>query len=263
MNNKYLDINYGSLKESAVNSLKDAIVSRGFENAVIGVSGGLDSAIALTLLKQAIDPEHIFSYFMPYRTSSQQSKNDAQLIADHNDVKITEIDISEQVDLYFSRFENPGKLRIGNKCARERMSVLFDMAALNNALVIGTSNRSELTMGYGTLFGDLGSSINPIGNILKTQIFKLAEHMGIPQQIINKKPSADLWENQTDEDEMGVSYEMIDSFIYQYFDLNMSIDDIIRGGIDKHICELILKAYKNNAFKKQCPVILNVNIERR
>lgn len=263
MHIEYLNIDYEELKSSAVEAIKNEMGSRGFDRAVIGVSGGLDSAVTLTLTAQAIGRSNISCYFMPYKTSSKRSRDDAFLIAEHNKVTIEEIDISEQIDLYFRQFDETDRMRIGNKCARERMSILFDMALFHGGLVIGTSNRSELTMGYGTLFGDLGCSLNPIGNVLKTQIYRLADYLHIPERIISKKPSADLWEDQTDEGEMGVSYEIIDRFIYQYFDLGRDLESIISSGIERHFCELILNAYNKNKFKRECPAILNVNIKRR
>ncbi len=224
------------------------------------MSGGLDSAVSLTLLRKILKPENIFAFYLPYKTSNKKSNEHAYMISVFNDIELTTISITEQIDSYFNNENKPSRLRIGNKCARERMSIFYDKASMYNALVIGTSNRSELIMGYGTLFGDMGCAINPIGKLFKTQIYRLAEFLCIPKDIIEKTPSADLWEGQSDEDEMGVSYEIIDTFSYMYFDKKENIESIIKSGINKEYCDKIINTYNRNDFKRIGPTILQLNV---
>ncbi len=257
----YLDCSYESLFKHISNSLMNAILERGFHNAVIGISGGLDSALVLRMLTEKRNKIKTTAYFLPYKSSSSQSMNDAYLVAEYSGIPIETVSITKQIDSYFENQKNASKLRIGNKCARERMAILFDKSAEKEALVIGTSNRSELIMGYGTLYGDLGYSINPIGRLFKTQIREMARVIDIPEQIIDKAPSADLWEHQTDEDDMGVTYETIDSFASQYFDCKKSIEDIISSGISDKQCRKILNAYEKNKFKSQSALIIEPNLK--
>lgn len=220
----------------------------------------MDSAISLTLLKKVFNKENIFAFYLPYKTSNEKSKEHAYMISEFNNVKLATINITKQIDNYFSNDTKPSKLRIGNKCARERMSILYDKASVHNALVIGTSNRSELIMGYGTLFGDMACAINPIGALFKTQIYKLAEFLCIPREIIEKAPSADLWEGQSDEEEMGISYQIIDEFSYMFFDKKEDVDTIIKSGINKEYCDKIINTYNRNNFKRIGPTILQLNV---
>ncbi|MFO8062969.1 MAG: NAD+ synthase [bacterium] len=257
---EYLHIDYKSIAHYLAEELRIAIKKKRFNRAVIGVSGGLDSSVTLALLADAIDNEHIHAYFLPYRSSNPESRSDAQLICDFLDIELIKRDITEQIDIYFAGEDNLSKLRIGNKCARERMAVLYDMASKHNGLVIGTSNRSEIIMGYGTLFGDLACAINPLGNLFKSQVRELAASMGLPEKIVNKVPTADLWEGQTDEGEMGVSYRTIDRFSYLYFDREMTVEEIAEAGIEEEKIEKIIKAYRKNSFKGEMPYIIPLNI---
>jgi len=257
---EYLNIDYKSIAGYLSEELSVAIKKKRFSNAVIGISGGLDSSVTLALLADALDRENIYAYFLPYRSSNPESRSDAQLICDGLDIELITRDITEQIDIYFADEESPSKLRIGNKCARERMAVLYDMASKYNALVIGTSNRSEIIMGYGTLFGDLACAINPLGNLFKSQVRKLADSMGLPEKIVGKVPTADLWEGQTDEGEMGVSYRTIDRFSYLYFDMEMSVEEIAETGIEEEKINKIIKAYRKNSFKGEMPYIIPLNI---
>ncbi len=220
----------------------------------------MDSAVSLTLLKKVLNPENIFAFYLPYKTSNEKSREHAYMISEFNNIELTSISITKQIDNYFNNENEPSRLRIGNKCARERMSVLYDKSGFHNALVIGTSNRSELIMGYGTLFGDMACAINPIGELFKTQIYKLAEFLCIPKEIIEKTPSADLWEGQSDEEEMGVSYQMIDKFSYMYFDKKENIETIIKSGINKEYCDKIINTYNRNNFKRIGPTLLQLNV---
>jgi len=256
---EYLSLNYKKVEKHLITSLKSAFKKRGFSKAVLGVSGGIDSAVVLCLLSRALGAENIYSFFMPYKSTSIKSFKDAGLISIHAGVKLEKVDITESVDSYFKNEQIPERMRIGNKCARERMSILYDKSFKHNALVVGTSNRSEIVMGYGTQFGDLACALNPLGDLWKTQIWLLAESMGIPGAIIKKKPSADLWENQTDEGEMGIAYREIDAIGYLYFEKGYVTKQINKLGYSYKKIDLILTAYERNEFKRRMPFIIKVN----
>ncbi|MGA9174245.1 MAG: NAD+ synthase, partial [Thermoactinomyces sp.] len=186
-------------------ALREEVKKAGFDKVVIGLSGGIDSALSLYLAVKAFGPENVVAVRMPYKTSSPGSLEDAQAAIDATGVEAVTIDITPQIDAYFEQFPEATPLRRGNKMARERMTILYDLSSVYNALVVGTSNRTELLLGYGTQYGDTASAVNPIGDLYKTQVRQLSAHLGVPEQIITKAPSADLWEAQTDEGELGFS----------------------------------------------------------
>jgi len=169
------------------------------------------------------------------------------------------IDITPQIDSYFQNFKEVDKLRRGNKIARERMSILYDLAYNYKALVLGTSNKTELLLGYGTIFGDLASSINPLGDLYKSQVFKLAEYLKVPEKILLKKPSADLWEEQTDEEELGFTYSTLDPLLYYMVDCRFSLSKLIHLGFNKEMITSIVSRIKKNQFKRKQPIILKVS----
>src|SRR5512137_2312231 len=184
--------------------LRDEIRKVGIEHAVIGLSGGIDSALSCYLAAMALGPENVLAVRMPYRTSSQDSLDHAQLVIDALGIHSETVEITDIVDPLIAHTPDMTNLRRGNLMARARMIVLFDRSAAHRGLVIGTSNKTELLLGYGTLFGDMASALNPIGDLYKTQVRELAQAIGVPQPIVDKAPSADLWIGQTDEAEMGL-----------------------------------------------------------
>lgn len=237
--------------------------------AVVGVSGGVDSAVVLGLCTRAMGSDNVLAVMMPYHSSEDSSLRDACTLCD--DLEIHEhqggnglrrcvpgrhlMDITKQVNAYFSGEGNPPlgldrKTRVGNRCARERMTVLYDYAAWANGLVVGTSNRSELLLGYGTLHGDMACDINPLGNLYKTQVCQLAEYLGVPESIREKPPSADLWPGQTDEGDLGYSYEQIDPLLEA-----MDRDGVCPEEFDVKMVIDVTKRIKANAFKSQVPKV--------
>jgi len=196
------------------NFLREEITKAGFKRAVVGLSGGVDSSLAAFLAVKALGAENVVGISMPYRTSSPQSREDAKLVAQLLGLEFYEIDITPQVDAYYSRFPDADPLRKGNKMARERMSVLYDFAHWKVALVVGTSNKSELLIGYSTRWGDSAHDLNPLGDLYKTQVWQMARFVGVPERIVEKKPSADLWPGQTDEGEIGLSYYTLDKYYW-------------------------------------------------
>ena len=230
----------------------------GYKKGVVGLSGGLDSATVLFLLVRAIGAENAIAVIMPHEVSSPQSVEDARAVADMLGVKKYEIDITPMVEAYFKIMPTEDRILRGNKMARERMSILYDISAREKALVIGTSNKSEILLGYGTLFGDLASAINPLGDLYKTQVRQLAAYLGVPERILKKPPSAELWRGQTDEDELGITYEEADKILYSLVDLRKPIEKVKKEfGPEK--VEKILKTMFKFHFKRLPPQILKLS----
>ncbi len=213
--------------------LRDEIRKVGVEHAVVGLSGGIDSALACYLVAQAIGAHNVYAVRMPYRASSQDSLDHAQLVIDALGVHSETVDITSMVDPFIAGTPGMDEKRKGNVMARARMIVLYDRSAAHRALVIGTSNKTELLLGYGTLFGDMASAVNPIGDLYKTQVRQLAQTMGLPQPIMDKAPSADLWSGQTDEAEMGLTYAEVDQLLFLLVDERYSPEEAIEAGVDR------------------------------
>jgi NAD+ synthase len=245
--------------EKTISFLKDflygAIRGAGFEKAVVGLSGGVDSSLACTLAVKALGPSGVNALFMPYRTSHPDSRRHAFLLAKQLDLSLTEIDISPQVDAYFRAYPDADAVRRGNKMARERMSVLYDQSALFQGLVVGTSNRTEILLGYGTLFGDTACALNPLGGLYKTQVFALARAAGVPEEIVRKPPSADLWKGQTDEDELGFIYEQVDRLLHHMFDRNRSDAELEELSFPREFIEKVRNRVRRFAYKGRPPEI--------
>ena len=235
--------------------IKNYVHKNNFENVVIGISGGLDSAVVAVLCARALGANHVTGLLMPYKTSSKESLTHGKLLCDRFCISYGIIDISPSVDVYFNRFPAEHHLQIPNKCARERMSVLYDFSVRKKALVAGTSNKTEYLIGYCTQYGDGAAAFEPIADLYKTQVFELARHLGIPEEIINKKPSADLWEGQTDEGEIGATYKDMDEILQLYFHEAYTKIKIISLGYPEATVYNIIKRVENSHFKREMPPI--------
>jgi NAD+ synthase len=249
------EINFGVAEKTIVGFIRNSIYKNNFKNGILGVSGGLDSAVALALTQKALGSKHCFALLMPYQSSSPQSLTHGKMICDQFNVKYEVIDISPSVDAYFNRYPTSNKVLIGNKCARERMSILYDFSIRQKALVVGTSNKSEMLIGYSTLFGDSAAAFLPLGDLYKTQIFEFARYLKIPEDIIKKKPSADLWMNQTDEKEIGISYRDLDEILFMLVDRRMTDDRVKELGHSSESIKKIKKMIQNSQFKRTMPPI--------
>jgi NAD+ synthase len=238
--------------------IRDSVRKNGFENAIVGVSGGLDSAVVLDLTVEALGAEHAIALLMPYRLSSPESLTHGKLICTHLGVTPEVVEISPMVDAYFSAHPGDSRLQLGNKCARERMSILYDFAARRRALVVGTSNKSELLVGYSTQFGDSACAFMPIGDLYKTQIFRLARFLNIPAAIVEKKPSADLWAGQTDEGEMGITYAELDEILWLLVDERRSLEEVEASGFSRRQIEAVMAMVRRTQFKRTMPPILKL-----
>jgi len=251
-------INPEIVENLAVNFIRTELSRIGMKKGIVGLSGGLDSTTVLYLLTRAVGPENAVAVIMPHRVSSPSSVEDAMDVVKILGVKHYLIDITPMVEAYFEKMPTDNKVLRGNKMARERMSILYDISAREGGLVIGTSNKSEILLGYGTIFGDLASAINPIGDLYKTQVRVLARHLGVPEKILRKKPSADLWVGQTDEGELGITYQEADKILYELVDLRKPVEEVERSYGKEKVRGIVDKIYKNH-FKRLPPQILKIS----
>ncbi len=235
--------------------LRNEVEKVGYTNVVFGLSGGVDSAVVAALAARAFAKESIHAVLMPYRTSTESSKADALAVCTALGLEPATADITPQIDAYFATDPSATPSRRGNKMARERMTVLYDFSEKYRALVVGTSNKSELLLGYGTIFGDMAHAINPLGDLYKTQVFALAEALDLPEQVRTKPPSADLWEGQLDEQELGFTYHEADQILYYLVDERRSPEEIAALGHEGKIVNEILQKVKQNQYKRRLPVI--------
>jgi len=254
-----LNINPESVCELLVDFITEETGKVGFKRAIVGLSGGLDSSAVTYLLAKAMGARNVIAVFMPYKTSSPESRKHAELVMKRTRVKNYHVDITPMVDAYFEKFPDADRNRQGNKMARERMSILYDLSASEEALVIGTSNKSELLLGYGTLYGDVACAINPIGDLYKTQVTQLAAFLEVPQEIIKKAPTADLWVGQTDEGELGFTYEEVDRLLYYMVDRRKSISQLVKLGFKRTFAERVEKVVRLNQFTRSLPIIAKVS----
>jgi NAD+ synthase len=254
-----LKIRCDLVEKILVGFIRDSITKNGFKNAIVGVSGGLDSAVVLTLCKKALGASHTFALLLPYRASATESLEHGKLACASGKVAFEVVDISPAVDAYFGRFPAETRLQIGNKCARERMSVLYDFSVRKKALVAGTSNKSELLVGYSTQFGDSAAAFLPIGDLYKTQVFELARYLGVPDPIVAKKPSADLWSGQTDEGEIGLSYHDLDIILHLMIDKRWDEGEIVERGFKLATVRRVKKMIVASQFKRTMPPVCKLH----
>ena len=254
-----LALNMQTVRSMLVQFLKDELNNAGFAKAVIGLSGGIDSAVSAYLAVEAIGAKNVLAVLMPYKTSSPESKADAEIIIKDLGIRSSIVDITPMVEPLFDSQKITDNLRKGNIMARERMIVLYDFSQKEHALVIGTSNKTESMLGYGTLFGDMACAINPLGDLYKTHIWDLAEELGIPKKIIQKKPTADLWQGQTDEGELGFSYREADRLLYFMVDERRTDEELAGLGFAKPFIANVRRKIQINQFKRRPPIIAKIS----
>ena len=248
---------WSNLEKYLVNFLKEETFKTGLKGAVLGVSGGIDSAVVAVLAKKAFK-ENIKAILLPSQFSSENSIKDALELCKKFDISYEIIEIKDIINGYKEN-KNSSNLRVGNFSARVRMAILFDQSAKYNSLVLGTSNKSELLLGYGTWYGDLASAINPIGDIYKSEIFEFAKYLGVPESIIKKPPSADLWEGQSDEKELGYTYKEIDKVFYELIENRLSPQEVISKGFDEKLVLKLDNLIYKNQFKRKMPIIAKIS----
>jgi NAD+ synthase len=239
--------------------LKDELQKTGLKRAVLGLSGGIDSALVAGLAAKALGPGNVWGLLMPYKSSSAESLSHGRAVARAFGIHSQVVPITAQVDAYFRRFPRADALRRGNKMARERMSILYDHSAALGALVLGTSNKTELLLGYGTLHGDLASALNPLGDLYKTQVRQLSLALGVPRAVVAKAPSADLWAGQTDEADLGFAYEKADLLLYHMVDRRAEDQELKALGFEARLVALLRRKVRASQYKRRMPLIAKVS----
>ena len=253
-----LEIDTKRVTEAIVAFLKSSFEKAGFSKALIALSGGVDSATSAALAVRALGKESIFPLLLPYGSLNPQGGRDAKKVIEAFHIpqtNTTEIDIKPLVDSLLALDHSIDNIRRGNIMARVRMTVLFDQAKKRQALVVGTENKSEHILGYFTRFGDSASDIEPLRNLYKTQVYQLANYLSIPQTIVEKAPTAGLWEGQTDEGEFGFTYKEADEILFQLYDEKKTIDQIVASGVDRTVVEKVQSWVYSHSFKHNLPII--------
>jgi NAD+ synthase len=261
-------IDAAATEEVLVDFLRREARRAGFSRVVVGLSGGIDSAVSAALACRALGASRVLCALLPYRTSSADSLRDARRIARSLGAPTETIGISPMVDAYFRRARGATRLRRGNRMARERMAILYDLSLRDRRLVIGTSNKTELLLGYGTLFGDMASALNPLGDLYKTQVRQLGSRLGVPEDIVWKTPTADLWAGQSDEVDLGYSYRAIDRLLVRLVEQRDSPEEAAEAGFPRRMIAAIGRRMARSQFKRRPPVIAKltrraVNIDFR
>lgn len=230
--------------------IREKIQSAGFKHAVVGLSGGIDSALSCYLTTAAMGKANVLAVRMPYRTSSRESLDHAQLVVDALGIQSETIPITGMVDPLIERFPDMEAVRKGNVMARMRMIVLYDRSADFKGLVVGTGNKTEELLGYTTLFGDSACALNPLGDLYKTQVRQLGKFLGVPEVIISKPPTADLWKGQTDEGELGFTYADVDQLLFLLVDKRLTPQQCIQAGLPVSFVAKVLDTIRRSAFKR-------------
>jgi NAD+ synthase len=259
MKHQKLIINTDLATQILTGFIKSELNRVGFTKAVLGLSGGIDSALSCYLAAKALGPENVLAIRMPYKNSSEDSLSDAQKVIDSTGVQSKTIEITDIVQPLINMIPAEEKVRKGNTMARARMMVLFDQSADFNGLVVGTSNKTEILLGYSTQWGDSACAINPIGDLYKAQVRQLSKDLGVPQSILDKAPSADLWSGQTDETELGFTYEDVDQLFYYLIDERYSPEKCIDLGFDENFVTKVIKRVRMTHYKRVMPPIAKLS----
>lgn len=254
-----LKINTDLAQKVLVGFIRDAVTKIGFSKAVIGLSGGIDSALSAVLAVKALGPENVLCVRMPYKTSSPGSLSDAQTLIDQLGTPSLTVEITAMVDPLIAQFPDMSALRRGNIMARTRMIVLYDQSAAWRGLVIGTSNKTEAMLGYTTLFGDSAAALQPIEDLYKTQIRQLSRALNVPAAILDKPPSADLWTGQTDEGELGFTYADVDKVLYLLIEGRYTVDEVADQGFPRDFVAKVWRQVRLNHFKRTMPNVAKLS----
>ena len=239
--------------------IKSEINRAGYSRAVVGLSGGVDSALSCYLAAEALGPENVLAVRMPYKSSSADSLEHAQLVIDSLGVQSLTIPITEMVDPLFARTPTMNQVRKGNVMARARMIILFDQSEEFHGLVVGTGNKTEILLGYTTLFGDSACALNPLGDLYKTQVRQLSRAIGVPEVIVAKAPSADLWAGQTDEGELGFTYAEVDRLLCLLVDQRFSPEECLAAGFEEKFVGAVVNRIRRFHFKRVMPPIAKLS----
>ena len=254
-----LSINPDLARKILTGFIKSEINRVGFARAVVGLSGGIDSALSCVLAAEALGPENVLAVRMPYKSSSPESLEHAKMVIEQFKVRSETVEITDMVDALISHDPEMSKTRKGNIMARARMIVLYDRSEAFKGLVVGTGNKTEILLGYSTLWGDSASALNPIGDLYKAQVRQLSRALGIPSVIVDKPPSADLWVGQTDENELGFTYDDVDKLLYLLVDHRYSPEECVEAGFDQTFVETVVTRIRRNQFKRMLPPIAKLS----
>jgi NAD+ synthase len=254
-----MKINAPFVEKILIKFIKEELSKFDFSRGILGLSGGLDSTVCAFLAAKALGPDNVICLVMPYGDTFGGDVDDALEVVRVLETKSKVINIAPMVDSYIKDHPTDNKILIGNKMARERMSILYDHSAREGALILGTSNKTELLLGYGTIHGDMACAINPLGDLYKTQIRELAKYLKVPEQIRKKAPTAGLWEGQTDEEELGLTYKDVDRLLFQMVDKRKTEDEIVALGFDKKMVARVISLVKNSEFKRKLPPIAKLS----
>jgi NAD+ synthase len=254
-----LSINPQLARKILTSFIRTEITRAGFRRAVVGLSGGIDSALSCVLAAGALGPENVLAVRMPYKSSSPESLEHAQMVIEQFKIQSETIEITDMVNPLIAQDPNMSKMRKGNIMARMRMIVLYDQSEVFSGLVVGTSNKTEILLGYSTLWGDSASALNPIGDLYKAQVRQLSRALGVPSAIIDKAPSADLWADQTDEAELGFTYDDVDKLFYLLIDQRYSPEECVEAGFERAFVEKVVARVRRNQFKRMLPPIAKLS----
>ena len=254
-----LAINTDIARKMLTGFIRDQITKAGMTRAVLGLSGGIDSALSAYLAAEVLGAENVLAVRMPYKTSAAASLNDAGLVIEALGLPHLDIPITDMADPLIARFPDMSNLRKGNIMARLRMVTLYDQSVAWGGLVLGTSNKTEFLLGYSTIYGDSGVALHPIADLYKAQVRQLAAALGVPQPILDKAPSADLWEGQTDEGELGFSYNDVDQLLYLLVDERYTLDEAVEEGFARPFVEKVWMRVKANHYKRTMPNIAKLS----
>ena len=242
-----------------VGFLREEVHKVGFSKVVLGLSGGIDSALTAALATRALGPENVIAVIMPYRTSDPASKADALEVCESLRLHPIVSEISPQIDAYFANLPDADNRRRGNKMARERMTILYDISFAQSALVAGTSNKTELLLGYSTIYGDMASALNPLGDLYKTQVYDMSAAVELPRLLLSKAPSADLWVGQSDETELGFTYALVDSLLYYMVDERRLDNELVELGFEAEFAQDIRRRVRDSQYKRRPPLIAKLS----
>ena len=245
-----LSIDANLVRKILTGFIHDEITRAGYSRTVVNLSGGIDSAVSFFLAVEALGPQNVLAICLPYKSSSADSLEHAQLLIDQTGCPSITIPITDMVDSLINREVGMSDVRKGNIMARARMIVAYDQSELFKGLVVGTGNKTEILLGYTTLFGDSACAINPIGDLYKTQVRQLAHALAIPEVIISKPPSADLWAGQTDEGELGFTYENVDKLLFLLVDQRYRPEECIEAGFDEKFVHTVVERIRKYQFKR-------------
>lgn len=257
----FLNIDPEKTAQKIEDFIKQKFGEAGFNRAIIGLSGGIDSSTVAYIAKRALGAENVFGINMPYRTSSPQSAIDAKTVADNLGINFMTIEITDMVDAYFRMFPSADQLRRGNMMSRQRMTVLYDQSSLQRGLVLGCGNKTEILLGYCTLYGDTACAMIPLGDLYKTQVRILAKFLGVPETIIQKTPTADLWPGQSDESELGFTYAEVDRLLYLMIEKKYDYEELKKQGFEESFICKVSEKIKKAQYKRCLPPIPKINLD--